>query len=132
MSDAIRLQVSDLRVRVPESGEEILKGVSLELRAGQVFALVGESGSGKSVTSLAVMRLLPDALAITGGAVRVPGEQREQDLFELSESAMQTVRGATPCASALCNYLQKSVFPTPTRASISSPTRCRGGSSNGS
>ena len=93
MSDTIRLQVSDLRVRVPESGEEILKGVSLELRAGQVFALVGESGSGKSVTSLAVMRLLPDALAITGGTVRVPGEQREQDLFELSESAMQTVRG---------------------------------------
>ena len=93
MSDAIRLQVSDLRVRVPESGEEILKGVSLELRAGQVFALVGESGSGKSVTAMAVMRLLPDALAITGGTVRVPGEQREQDLFELSESAMQTVRG---------------------------------------
>ena len=89
MSGDIRLRVKDLRVKLPETGEEILKGVSLELRAGQIFALVGESGSGKSVTSLAVMRLLPEALAITGGAVQVG----EQDLFDLSESSMQNVRG---------------------------------------
>jgi len=89
MSDDIRLRVEDLRVKLPETGEEILKGVSLELRAGRIFALVGESGSGKSVTSLAVMRLLPEALAITGGAVHVG----EQDLFDLSESSMQDVRG---------------------------------------
>ena len=91
MSEAneIRLQVKDLQVELPETGEQILKGVSLELRAGRIFALVGESGSGKSVTSLAIMRLLPDALAITAGAVQVG----EQDLFELSESRMQDVRG---------------------------------------
>ena len=85
----IRLQVRDLRVELAGTGEQILKGVSLELRAGHIFALVGESGSGKSVTSLAVMRLLPDALAITGGAVHVEG----QDLFDLAEAQMQTVRG---------------------------------------
>ena len=50
MSEAneIRLQVMDLQVELPETGEQILKGVSLELRAGRIFALVGESGSGKS------------------------------------------------------------------------------------
>lgn len=85
----IRMQVKDLRVTLAESGTEILKGVSLELEAGKVFALVGESGSGKSVTSMAAMRLLPDALAITAGSVEVG----EQDLFNLSESQMQTVRG---------------------------------------
>jgi ABC-type microcin C transport system duplicated ATPase subunit YejF len=85
----IRMRVRNLKVKVAESGEEILKGVSFELQAGKVFALVGESGSGKSVTSMAAMRLLPDALLITGGAVEVDG----QDLFELSESRMQTVRG---------------------------------------
>jgi ABC-type microcin C transport system duplicated ATPase subunit YejF len=85
----VRMRVKDLRVEVAESGEEILKGVSLELHAGRIFALVGESGSGKSVTSMAAMRLLPEALAITDGAVHVG----EQDLFDLSESHMQEVRG---------------------------------------
>ncbi len=85
----IRMRVRNLKVKVAESGEEILKGVSFELQAGKIFALVGESGSGKSVTSMATMRLLPDALIITGGAVEVDG----QDLFDLSESRMQTIRG---------------------------------------
>jgi ABC-type microcin C transport system duplicated ATPase subunit YejF len=88
-NSAAVVQVRDLKVEVVESGEEILKGVSFELKAGEIFALVGESGSGKSVTSLAAMRLLPGALRITAGAVQVAG----QDLFELSESNMQTVRG---------------------------------------
>jgi peptide/nickel transport system ATP-binding protein len=83
------MQVNDLKVEVAETAEVILKGVSLELHAGEIFALVGESGSGKSVTSLAAMRLLPGALRITGGEVRVGDE----DLFDLSEANMQTVRG---------------------------------------
>jgi peptide/nickel transport system ATP-binding protein len=85
----VRMQVKDLRVELIESGIEILKGVSFELQAGHIFALVGESGSGKSVTSLAAMRLLPEALEITGGSVQVNGK----DLFGLSESRMQEVRG---------------------------------------
>ena len=85
----VRMRVEDLRVELAENGETILKGVSFELEAGKIFALVGESGSGKSVTSLAAMRLLPEALVITGGAVHVG----TQDLFDLSESRMQTVRG---------------------------------------
>ena len=85
----VRMQVLDLKVVLAETGEQILRGISLELRAGRIFALVGESGSGKSVTSLATMRLLPDALHITAGAVVVG----EQDLFDLPEAKMQSVRG---------------------------------------
>lgn len=85
----IRMRVRDLAVVVGDSGEEILKGVSFDLEAGKIFALVGESGSGKSVTSMATMRLLPEALKITGGSV----EASDQDLFSLAESRMQEVRG---------------------------------------
>lgn len=83
------MQVKNLRVSALETGESILNGVSFELKAGEIFALVGESGSGKSVTSLAAMRLLPAALVIIDGEVRVAG----LDLLELPEADMQTVRG---------------------------------------
>ncbi|PLW81168.1 ABC transporter ATP-binding protein [Kineobactrum sediminis] len=83
------MQVQDLTVVAAESGETIVNAVSFELKAGHIFALVGESGSGKSVTSLAAMRLLPDALKIRAGSVTMDG----QDLFALSEANMQAVRG---------------------------------------
>jgi peptide/nickel transport system ATP-binding protein len=85
----VRLQVKDLEVRVADSDECILEKVSFELRSGEIFALVGESGSGKSVTSLGVMRLLPDALKITSGDVHMS----DADLFALTEAQMQTIRG---------------------------------------
>ncbi|MEM0954817.1 MAG: dipeptide ABC transporter ATP-binding protein [Pseudomonadota bacterium] len=91
MSESVetRLTVENLEVSLRASGQRILKGVSFEVKAGEIFALVGESGSGKSVTSLGVMRLLPDALQVTGGTVLMPGA----DLFALTEKDMQTVRG---------------------------------------
>ena len=84
-----RLQVDDLEVKLAATGEHILKGVSFYLRAGEIFALVGESGSGKSVSSLGVMRLLPEALQITAGNARM----HDADLFGMTEKQMQTVRG---------------------------------------
>jgi peptide/nickel transport system ATP-binding protein/oligopeptide transport system ATP-binding protein len=52
----------------------VVRGVSLSLRRGRVLALVGESGSGKSLTSLALIGLLPPGAEITGGAVLLDGE----------------------------------------------------------
>ncbi len=85
----VRMRIRDLEVRVAATGEAILKGVSFDLKAGEIFALVGESGSGKSVTSMATMRLLPDALKISAGDVFVD----DTDLLALPESKMQDVRG---------------------------------------
>lgn len=85
----VRMQVRNLRVNVALTGEAILKGVSFDLLAGRIFALVGESGSGKSVTSLAAMRLLPDALKITAGDVAIG----DTNVFNLPESEMRAVRG---------------------------------------
>ena len=57
-----------------------MNGVSFDLEEGETLGLVGESGCGKSVTSLAIMRLLPKpAGRIEGGSVRFDG----QDLLAL-------------------------------------------------
>ncbi len=69
-------------------GTPILRDVSFTLQAGQVFGLVGESGSGKSMTSLALMKLLPEGAQRTGSAV-----MDGRDLFALNERAMCAVRG---------------------------------------
>jgi len=67
----------------------LLKNVSFSIQKGEIFALVGESGSGKSLTSLAIMRLLPQAVTVAGGDVLLHGES----LFALPEFRMQRIRG---------------------------------------
>ncbi len=81
------LTVQNLCLKVNDT--ELLKNVSFSIEQGEIFALVGESGSGKSLTSLAIMRLLPEALRVTQGKVIL----HQQDLFALPESKMQQVRG---------------------------------------
>jgi len=64
--------------------------VSLEVQAGETFALVGESGSGKSVTALSTIRLLPEAAKVTSGSVLFEGK----DLLSLPEREMRDIRGS--------------------------------------
>jgi len=81
------LKVKNLSLKVNK--EELLKSISFEIKQGEIFALVGESGSGKSLTSLAIMRLLPDAISVTSGDIQL----KEQSLFSLPEYQMQKIRG---------------------------------------
>ena len=64
------LKVENLRVRYDGAEEDTLKGVSLEIGAGERLALVGESGSGKSTLARALLGLCQ----VTGGEVRFGGE----------------------------------------------------------
>jgi peptide/nickel transport system ATP-binding protein len=91
------LSVQDLHVTFSTYGRtaEVLKGVSLEVAAGQQVALVGESGSGKSVTMKAIMGLLPGAARVTGGRILFDDADlltmRERDRLRLRGTAMSMV-----------------------------------------
>jgi len=84
------LEVGDLHVSFP-TGDGLVhavRGVTYRLSSGEVLGIVGESGSGKSVTSLAVMGLLP-ASAEVSGSIRYRG----QELLGRSDKDMSRVRG---------------------------------------
>jgi oligopeptide/dipeptide ABC transporter ATP-binding protein len=84
------LQVTDLNVRFPtEDGlVHAVRGVDYTLRSGEVLGIVGESGSGKSVTSLAVMGLLPSSARVTGSV-----KYRGQELLGQNDRSMSRIRG---------------------------------------
>ena len=65
-------------------------GVSFEVEAGRILGIVGESGCGKSVTSLSIMRLLPEHSGkISGGSIKFDG----RELTSLGEKEMLKIRG---------------------------------------
>ncbi|MDR0528217.1 MAG: ABC transporter ATP-binding protein [Zoogloeaceae bacterium] len=67
----------------------LVERLEFDLAKGETFVLVGESGSGKSISALALMRLLPPELRVTGGEILFSG----QDILRLPESAMRARRG---------------------------------------
>ena len=84
------LDVDDLTVAFPtEDGlVKAVRGVSYQLRRGETLGIVGESGSGKSVSSMALMGLLPRSARITGSA-RFRGEE----LLGKTDAEMSRMRG---------------------------------------
>lgn len=69
------VSIRDLVVRFPVPGGtfDALRGVNLDVSAGQIVGLVGESGSGKTLTSLALMGLMPAGATIAHGSLAVDG-----------------------------------------------------------
>ena len=84
------LTVSDLTVTFPSEAGTVraVQDLSYEVRSGEALAIVGESGSGKSVSSLAVMGLLPDTATVSGGI-----DFMGQDMFSLSDRQLSQLRG---------------------------------------
>ena len=89
--DAALLEVRGLTVTFSTLAGPVhaVNGLDLDLRAGEIVGLVGESGSGKSVTSRAVMGLLPRRSSEVRGSVRLGG----RELVGLPEAEYRRVRG---------------------------------------
>jgi ABC-type antimicrobial peptide transport system ATPase subunit len=84
------LEVTDLSVSFPSEGGRVaaVRSLSYEVNRGDVLGIVGESGSGKTVSSLAVMSLLPRQ-ATVAGSVRFRGEE----LLGRSDAELSAIRG---------------------------------------
>ncbi len=88
------LSIENLVVSLGQNphADRIIDGVSLDVHERETLCLVGESGSGKSVTSLAVMGLLPKGtLAATGGHIKLAGEE----LIGASDRRLRQLRATT-------------------------------------
>ena len=85
------LQVRNLTISFTNQGQkkEVIHSISYELANNEILGIVGESGSGKSVSSLAIMGLLPKKNAEIGGDVFF----NNQTILHLSEEELQKFRG---------------------------------------
>jgi oligopeptide/dipeptide ABC transporter ATP-binding protein len=85
------LRVEDLRVEFWTNRGTVhaVNGISFDVAAGETLGIVGESGCGKSVTSLALLGILPRAGRVTSGRA-VFGDR---DLLQLDDEQLRSIRG---------------------------------------
>ena len=84
------LQINELKtsIRIPEGRREIVKGLNLELKKGEIHGIVGESGSGKTFTAKSILRLHDESEVEYEGEIIYGGV----NLLELSEKEMAKYR----------------------------------------
>ncbi|MGJ4903710.1 ABC transporter ATP-binding protein [Bradyrhizobium sp. HKCCYLRH2060] len=85
------LEVENLQVhfRTPTGINRAVDGVSFHVNPGETLAIVGESGCGKSVTSMSMMRLIPEPPGKIAGSILLEG----RDILTLSDREMRQLRG---------------------------------------
>lgn len=85
------LEVDNLQTHfaTPDGVVRAVEGLSFHIEAGETLGIVGESGCGKSVTSMSILRLIPEPPGKIAGAIRFEG----RDLLKVSEQEMRDIRG---------------------------------------
>ena len=90
MSSLLSLRDLHIGIRRKRRNEEIVRGVNLDVDAGEKVGIVGESGSGKTLTMLSILRLLASPpLSVLSGEVLLDGE----DLATVDDRRLREVRG---------------------------------------
>ncbi|WP_341995463.1 ABC transporter ATP-binding protein [Microbacterium sp. LWH7-1.2] len=90
-SDDLAVDIRDLTVTFASDAGDVhaVRGVTLDVRRGEVLAIVGESGSGKTVTARTILGLLPET-AVMNGAVVLDGTE----IVGLDKKELREVRGS--------------------------------------
>ena len=87
------LEVAGLRLTV--SGREIVRGIDLSLRPGDVLAVIGESGAGKSLTARSLLGLAGDRVKVAATRLRVRADDDSwMDLTSATEREWRRIRGS--------------------------------------
>ncbi len=92
MDSSKLLSVTDLSISFlsDQAEKEIIHSITFDLHKNEILGIVGESGSGKSVSSLAILGLLPKRISkITNGSIQFNGK----DLVQIPEKELQKIRG---------------------------------------
>ena len=91
MNQSPVLEIKNLSVRLSDGARSrnVIQGVNLDVNAGETVCIVGESGSGKSVTSLAIMGLLPKSILTPSGTILLDGEE----VLKAGNSRLRQLRG---------------------------------------
>ena len=86
------IQVHNLHVRFKSHHDTIyaVRGISFDLRDGEILGIVGESGCGKSATAKALLGLLPKTATVTADHIHY----KHHDLITYTDAQMRTIRGA--------------------------------------
>jgi peptide/nickel transport system ATP-binding protein len=83
--------VRELKIDLVSSGADIVDGIALEVRAGEVLGLVGESGSGKTTVGMALMGYCRPGGKVTGGEILIDG----RPLAAMGAGELRKLRGGT-------------------------------------
>lgn len=87
MSEGL-LKIEGLKIQFANQ-KEVVDGISFQVNTGEILGLVGESGSGKSMTALAILGLLKQEAAVTGGSIWYQGK----DLMKLTKDEARRLKG---------------------------------------
>lgn len=96
MPSSVLLDIKDLKVdfKTEEGIFHAVKGISFDVKKGEILGIVGESGSGKSVTALSILKLIPSPPGfVKDGTISLFNDEQALNVLSLEENEIRKIRG---------------------------------------